>query len=365
MKNIFFYIIIYLFISLNGYSSTITNDIGRDSINDGPYIFKRHDKFKVKWVEKGELYKKTVTADNFQELKTQFNLSFTYQDLLNSYILKPEFNQDFENVDSIAVISDIHGEFNGYINLLKAARVIDDSLKWSFGTGHLVVLGDVFDRGDMVTEVFWHVFGLEQQAKDAGGMVHVIVGNHESLILGKDLFYTHPKYIEVDTIAHTTYFDLYSRRSVLGSWLRTKPIIISINNNIYIHAGLSFEMVKRKLPIPEINEIFYQKILGKDEETIALYEKLNFLNGDDGPLWYRGYFNDSTFNEKTLDAVLGFYGKEKIIVGHTTFKEIITLFNDKIIAVDAGLMDKLPGEVLLWEKGVFYRVMISGKRLKI
>ncbi len=364
MKNILYYILICFFINLNSYSSTIINDIGRDSVNDGPYIFKKHDKLKAKWVDKGELYNKIITAGNFQELKTQFNLSFTYQDLLNTYKLKPEFNQDFENVDSIAVISDIHGEYNSYINLLKAAGVIDENLKWSFGTGHLVILGDVFDRGDMVTEVFWHVFGLEQQAKDAGGMVHVIVGNHESLILGRDLFYTHDKYKEVDTIAHTNYFDLYSQKSVLGRWLRTKPIIVTINNNIYTHAGLSIEMVKRNLPIPDINKIFYQKILGKKSETIELYEKLDFLNGDNGPLWYRGYFNDSTFNENTLDTVLSFYGKGKIIVGHTTFKEIKTLFNDKIFGVDAGLMDKLPGEILLWKKGVFYRVMISGKRTR-
>ena len=365
MKNILVDILICFLFSMSSYSSAISNEIGRDSINDGPYIFKRYNKFKVEWVDKGELHKESFTAENFQKIKAQFNLSFSYQDLLSTYNFKPDFSQEFDNVDSIAVISDIHGEYNSYINLLKAAGVIDENLNWNFGTGHLVILGDVFDRGDMVTEVFWHAFGLEKQAEKAGGMVHVLVGNHESLILGKDMFYTHDKYKEVDTIAHTTYFNLYSRKSVLGKWLRAKPIVISINNNLYIHAGLPIEMVKRNLPIPEINKLFYYKILGKEEGTIELNEKLDFLNGDDGPLWYRGYFNDSTFNESTLNSVLAFYGKEKIIVGHTTFKEIITLYNDKIFGVDAGIMDKLPGEILLWENGVFYRVMISGKRVRL
>jgi len=100
--------------------------------------------------------------------------------------------------------------------------IIDKNLNWKFGTGHLVVLGDTFDRGDMVTEVLWHLFGLEKQAAKAGGMVYVLLGNHEALVLNKDLSYLNEKYKEVEVISNTNYFDLYSENSVLGRWLRNR-----------------------------------------------------------------------------------------------------------------------------------------------
>ena len=40
---------------------------------------------------------------------------------------------------------------------MKSLGIIDKNLNWKFGKGHLVVLGDIFDRGSMVTEVLWHL----------------------------------------------------------------------------------------------------------------------------------------------------------------------------------------------------------------
>ncbi len=64
-------------------------------------------------------------------------------------------------IDSIGIITDIHGEYSTYLNLLNANGIIDNDLNWKFGKGHLVIIGDTFDRGAMVTEVLWHLFGLE------------------------------------------------------------------------------------------------------------------------------------------------------------------------------------------------------------
>ncbi len=43
--------------------------------------------------------------------------------------------------------------------------------------------GDMFDRGDQVTECLWLVYALEETAKAAGGYVHFILGNHELMNL--------------------------------------------------------------------------------------------------------------------------------------------------------------------------------------
>jgi len=197
-----------------------------------------------------------ITADNFYEFKKKFNLLFDYNDLRDAYALKPNYTQVYNSVDSLSAISDIHGEYDTYINLLKACRIIDDKLNWIFGEGHLVILGDAFDRGDKVTQILWHLFGLEKQAEKAGGMVHVLLGNHELMIFGNDESYMHEKYRTVEEIFQVKYSDLYSVNSVLGKWLRSKPIVITINDILFVHAGISIEMVDRKLKIEQINRVF-------------------------------------------------------------------------------------------------------------
>jgi hypothetical protein len=365
MKKQHLYLLINLFINLNSYGIYHLNGSNPDSINDGPYIFYVDDKLKVTWIENGILREGQINPENFAKIKKNFNLSFNYRDLADAYFLSSNSRQSYKSIDSLSVISDIHGEYNTYITLLKAMGIIDQNLKWSFGKGHLVVLGDIFDRGNMVTEVLWHLFGLEKQAEKAGGMVHVLLGNHEVLILNKDLSYISEKYKKVEAISNSNYSDLYSENSVLGKWLRTKPAIISINNIIFVHGGIAMELVQRNLSIRRINQIFSSNIMGKEKESGEDYKVSDFLNDFNGPLWYRGYFTDANFQESRLDSILSFYHKEHIVVGHTTQKDVQSLFNNKIFGVDAGIMNDQPGMMLICKDGIFYKGSINGIRIKL
>jgi len=365
MKKQLLYLLINLFFYLNSFAIFPSERVNTDLTNDGPYIFKMHNKFKVKWIENDLLREKTIKPKNFEKLNKNFNLQCNFKDLTDTYLLKPNFIQSYTRIDSIGVITDVHGEYNSYLNLLKAMGIIDDNMKWKFGKGHLVVLGDTFDRGDMVTEVLWHLFGLEKQAAKAGGMVHVILGNHGVMVLNKNLGYISDKYKKVEIISNTAYSELYSENSVLGKWLRSKPISITINDIIFVHAGISIEMVQRNLTIDQINQLFADKIVGKNNVSINENEELDFLCGNFGPLWYRGYFTDTDFCESTLDSILDFYSKEHIVVGHTVCEGIQSLFNNKILGADTGIMHGQPGEMLLYKNGLFYRGLITGSRIKL
>ena len=357
------YLIISLFFCLNSFATYHSEENRPDSINDGPYIFRVRNNFKAKWIENNVLIEDYIVQENFAEVKNTFNLLFNYKDLMEIYSIQTDHKQSYNNIDSIGVITDIHGEYNSYVNLLKANGIIDKNLNWKFGKGHLVVLGDIFDRGDMVTEVLWHLFGLEKQAAKAGGMVHVLLGNHGLMVLSKDVRYINEKYTKVEEISKTEYSDLFSENSVLGKWLRSNPVVITINNIIFVHGGLSIEIIQRGLKIEQINQIFSDRIIGKDMEWVCEDEKLLFLCDDMGPLWYRGYFTDTSFCETRLDSILDFYDKEHIVVGHTSFENIRSLFNNKIFAIDAGLMNGLYGEMLLYKNGYFYRCLATGERI--
>ena len=336
-----------------------------DLINDGPYIYQINNKLKVGWIENSVYREDYIAQDNFNVIGRDFNLSFNYKDLTNTYLLKPDYNQVYTNADSIGVISDIHGQYGIYIDLLRETGIIDEKLNWNFGKGHFVVLGDMFDRGNMVTEVLWHLFGLERQAEKAGGKVHVLLGNHEFMVLRNDLCNINEKYGRVEEISKTGYADLYSEKSILGKWLRSKPVVITIDNIIFVHGGISREMIQRNLHFKQINRLFTNNIIGKNQWEVYEEELLKFLIEASGPLWYRGYFYDADFRESEIDSILDFYGKKHIVVGHTPNETITSLFDNKILGADTGIAQNKPGEILIYKDGSFYKCINTGCRVKL
>ncbi len=363
-KNSLF-LIIGLFFYFSFSATALENSIHDDTLCAGPYIYKDYNRLKARWIDNGKLRSDGITAENFPDFKKKFNLLFDYDDLKNTYLIKPNHTQVYTSVDSLSAISDIHGEYNTYINLLRASGIIDENLNWIYGKGHLVILGDAFDRGEKVTQILWHLFGLEKQAEKAGGRVHVILGNHELLIFGDDETYINDKYRRVEEIFQTRYSELFSSNSVLGRWLRSKPIVVTINDILFVHAGISIEMVEKKLRIEQINRGFYDMLAGKEIQSESDYEQLIFLNDDHGPIWYRGYFNEQGFSENMLDKILTFYNTNHIVVGHTHCEGINPIFKGKIFGIDAGISTKAPGEMLIYKNGIFYQGLSTGKRIEL
>jgi hypothetical protein len=316
-------------------------------------------------IEKSVLSEYYISAENYPEIKTAIHLSCEYKDLLSVYSQKADYRQNYNEVDSIIAVSDVHGQFEKYTKILQANGVIDNDLNSKFGKGHLVYLGDAFDRGDKVTELLWHLFALEKQAEKAGGMVHVLLGNHDDMAISGDQRYMNKKYRKVEELTKTNYADLYSTNSVLGKWLRSKPVMITINDILFVHGGISMDMVRLKLTVKQANNLFSGKILGKAIAPDNKNKKVELLAGDNGPLWYRGFFEDSTFSENRLDSILNFYDSKHIVVGHTTFENIKVLYDSKIIGIDAGLGYNQPGEVFIYKKGNFYSGSITGERTKL
>ncbi len=338
---------------------------GSEGVDDGPYLFKAGSKFRAKWIENGSFRQKKIDNENYPVFREKFGLLCDYSDLEGVFSQKPDFEPVYSDVDSIVIISDIHGRFNFYIDILSAHGIIDEDLNWKFGNGRLVVLGDVFDRGDMVTDVLWHLFGLERQAEKAGGRVHLLLGNHEILLFAGVHSYNHPKYATVEDLSFTDYSGLYSELSVIGAWLRTKPVIMNINDILFVHGGISIETVRRDLNIESINRKFHNMVMGLEVSTEAELEERKFLNNELGPVWYRGYFNDAQYCEIKMDSIMGHFAVNHIVVGHTQCEEIASLFGDRVLGIDTSVEDEHPGEILLYKNGVFYRCLYSGERIKI
>ena len=116
----------------------------------------------------------------------------------------------------ILAVSDLEGNRETFLEFLKGNGVVDDAGQWAWGDGHLVLNGDIVDRGDQVTELLWLIRRLEREARAAGGRVHYVLGNHESMVMAGDLRYIHPKYrFSTDRIG-ASYEDLHGPESELG-----------------------------------------------------------------------------------------------------------------------------------------------------
>jgi hypothetical protein len=83
----------------------------------------------------------------------------------------------------IVAVGDVHGEYQGFLDILEATGLVDEKGDWVGGKAVLVQTGDFTDRGAHVREVMDLLRKLEGQAEAAGGRVVVLLGNHEVMNL--------------------------------------------------------------------------------------------------------------------------------------------------------------------------------------
>lgn len=330
---------------------------------DGPYIFYNEENLIAKQVLylNGSYIGKTDTLHlkTNEAFTVQVNDTFTF-----SFQLKPgDYNEPcyYDLPEKLAIISDVEGNFFSLREFLVNNKIIDNYNNWIFGNGHLVLTGDMFDRGLYVTQTLWFIYKLEQEAAAAGGYVHFILGNHEIMNMNNDLRYVRKKYFENCKLMNEEYKYLYTMQTELGRWLNSKNIMEKIGQYFFVHGGISQEFASGGFDINQINskarEYYFNSRAAKNSgDTLA---KLIF-SGKTSPFWYRGYI-DGTADEKNIDLLLNTINCDKIIVGHTIVEDIKYFYNGKIIGVDT---DHASGDTegLLIENAIEYRVDISGNR---
>ena len=250
------------------------------------------------------------------------------------------------------------------IPLLQNHGIIDNDENWAFGDSHFVITGDVTDRGPYVTEVLWFLFKLEQQAEAAGGRVHLLLGNHEVMVMNADQRYIHERYNQTTELLGLAYDELYSSQTVLGQWLRSKPVAISVNNILFAHGGFSRELVAGEYTLEKLNQVFWAHILDKTRDEQKAHTEASWLRGSAGPTWNRSYFRDSTVNIATMDSILSYFDKEHIVVGHTSQSEIQSRFGGRLFVVDSSMKYGKSGEILIVEDGKFWRGLFDGTRVE-
>lgn len=187
--------------------------------------------------------------------------------LMTGYALADSWR--WSDVPRVVAISDVHGAYDAMVRTLRNAEVLGDDLRWSGGATHLVVTGDLLDRGPESRRAMDLVMQLEEEAVAAGGQVHLLLGNHEVMNLVGDLRYVaaaeyaafandegsdnehagnaqdsaatsadeeENKSLPSGFLAHRRAFAADGK---YGAWLLGKPLIVVINDTAFVHGGLS------------------------------------------------------------------------------------------------------------------------------
>lgn len=263
-----------------------------------------------------------------------------------------------------AAFSDVHGQFDLMVRLLQANGIIDADLNWAWGDGHLILTGDVFDRGPRQTEALWLLYRLDEQAKRAGGAFHMLLGNHETMVMYDDTRYLNPKYAVVSEVLGRRMRDLYDEHSVLGRWLRSKNMIVQVNDTLFMHGGLSPEVLQSGHSLPAINQLFQQS-LGLPRAVQKTVPALDLIYGRSGPVWYRGYFVEPRLPVESLQQLLDHLSVRQIVVGHTTMNGVHGWYAGRVYSIDANMKSGANAQMLFFENGQFSLGGLDGRRQSV
>lgn len=344
--------------------------------NEGPYIFYKNDSSIGVSYLKGNQELGFYASEKVYHQDSLFSVPTFYP--LDSTEFQIPIKTKFETPKSVYIdsgktlaISDIESNYKALRDFLISNKVINGNLEWTFGDGHLVLVGDMVDRGYFATQVLWFIYTLEQAAAEKGGFVHYIIGNHELKMMYGDYTVTSPKYYHVASILGKKQVELYDQQSVIGRWLASKNAIELINGNLFVHGGIHPEIASSALTLEEINRLIRANYHQSFSPRSAKFPGYLFVSSITGPCWYRRYFREDLTQEQ-VEAGLAKFGVRAVVVGHTIQSEITKSYEGKVFGIDV----KHPSddrtdwplgksEGLLIEADVYFRVLETGEKYKM
>ncbi|HYO39414.1 MAG TPA: metallophosphoesterase family protein [Nocardioidaceae bacterium] len=239
---------------------------------------------------------------------------------------------------STFVLSDVHGHLADLRELLLEAGLVDGNDRWAGGDSDLWVLGDLVDRGPEGIGVIRFVRSLQSQAPE---QVHVLMGNHESLMLGQKLF-PGTRFSDVWAMNGGLQSDQEALRDEEVSWLRGLPLMALVGDQLLMHSDTT-EYLAWGSSIEDINKTVADMLADDDAPQhfdifAALTTRYDFL-GPDGP--------------EVARRVLSQLGGRRIVHGHSIIGSLIDvpsphvdgplLYADGlVVGIDGGRYDGGP-----------------------
>jgi hypothetical protein len=281
-------------------------------------------------------------------------------------------------VERIVAIGDLHGDYEGYLAVLKAAGIVDARGRWSAGETHLVQTGDIPDRGPDTRRIIAHMAGLAKEAARRGGRVHNLMGNHEAMNVYGDLRYvdageyaafadarsaarrdryfaavmatlerTDPQALAalpadyraqwdkehpLGWVEHRAAWDpRWNPKGELFQWTLQTQVAIQLNDLVFLHGGISHAYCGNSLD--SLTRMAREALRAADPAAPGI------LEDELGPLWYRGLAGVAPATPvATVDEILKRHGARHLVIGHTPTGGVIwPRLDGRVVMIDTGV----------------------------
>lgn len=235
--------------------------------------------------------------------------------------------------ERIIAIGDLHGDINAIVKLLIKAGVIDNDYNWIGGTTKIVQVGDIMDRGREDIRTLLLLLSINKRAREKGGGIYFIVGNHEMLNLLGEYHYVNPrsttdKKIRKEIMVPGSDVCKYLSNHCYGC--------LKMGNWVFVHGGLKPDHLKIS-SLDNMNWILRKYLRGdKTYENDSVFKKL-YLDTS-GLTWTRAYGNPRCTNMTELNEALKMINGKHMVVAHTPQENgINNSANGKLWRIDTGM----------------------------
>jgi calcineurin-like phosphoesterase family protein len=235
-------------------------------------------------------------------------------------------------------------------------------------------MGDIMDRGPDAKKILDLIMTLEKEAEEAGGRVHMLIGNHEELnitgivfryedfmtpeqfvsflpeeyVMGKekklkeksrdqaDLREFWKNVIRTDEATQERYKNSFNER--YGRWIAEHNAVVKINDTVFVHGGLNESYSARKL------ETINSLLSGELHKAILEQPLRRGIVFDaNGPLWYRALARkDARLLEEEFEKTLANLGAKYIVIAHSPISsevapEFMNRFEKRLWMIDTRI----------------------------
>ncbi len=229
---------------------------------------------------------------------------------------RPKKLVEKKGVSRVVTMSDLHGWYGPFVELLERTGVIrsvledesniseenvfegadDDGLyKYVGGDTTIVLVGDCIDGCSGTKKIVDLVIKLENQARMAGGDVITLMGNHEQQLLQASF-----KALDFED------FSPYGPDQVfeLSRWIKNMPLVAIVNDVLFVHAGVTKRVITK-----------VERGKQKDEDFVDAFRRI-LGNGACMDLTTTG--GNWGCEGSTLGGILHKTGTSYIVVGHNS-----------------------------------------------
>lgn len=320
-------------IAIPAYGGTAEADARFAGWLDGPIVQRAIDgRWRARWFCEGRVSEAEGTGDALDIACAGATRRFALTP-------PPPIADQLPMPDHVVVLSDLEGNAPFLEVALPRLGIVDASGRWAFGDGHLVVLGDVVDRGRNVHAVLWTLYRLAGEAAKSGGAVHLVLGNHEQYVLAANISRAHPDHRHA-LQAMGGYAAPLAPGTVLGEWLRSRPVALQLGEVLFVHGGISPAVVDRRTGVEALNaasRAYWRGTAGAGRPSAALDSV--FL--PDGVTQYRGLVQGveglyAPADTAHVQRMLGHFGVRQVVIAHTAVPTVTSRFDGAVMAVNVN-----------------------------